>query len=619
MKSVFLLENCDSSFLSRCKEGNVISLNPAVSYFLHKNNIKYQILSDYYDEEKLSFYGDSYFFEQLKWFDSFDNFLKENISYCKKYNIPIAKANYLRLKYFVDVPVIYSYIFSAFFNNNADIKQIVYVHRPYIENNRYSIFEFKYKSRNVFYDLLKLYCKENDIQIVDQVVGIGKTQSRKSCLNTNAGNRFTKSQIKKVFNIVKYEKLKGLFTLDTSLKGMNILFMHAGSIDIDYPIKEVLKCKAHVYVMENSRVFREDSLLRKQVDIPELDESILRSLKEEIETCASNLDKDNEIISWINNKCSLDIPSILLPFLKYFVSKECFYILQDAERMFNFYNQNDIDYVFARGSTDMYSLGPLIAAKYMKGAKSICTQHASFAVDSKVYGVYETEAYNCIITRDDISQKYYEYSSRTCKTGCEVVQSPYFLKSVRKKHSKKNKGGKVIYIQKKFNSGFMIRCLNQVTCALDWYFEYQRGLIDFFAEEASFEFVYKHAQGQEWAEDSILRYIEDKGCGNIHVSKEQFLKTLESADRVITDIPFGAFFEAIVSGKPVLCICPDNFKMIEETKITFGKSLQRFSSIEESKRIIKEFLYGNPKDYIVDIPMSDNDFIDAFREIQKRI
>jgi hypothetical protein len=619
MKSVFLLEDCDSSFLSRCKEGNVISLQPAVSYFLHKNNIKYQILSDYYDEEELSLYGDSYFFEQFKWFDSFDNFLKENITYCKKYNIPIAKANYLRLKYFVDVPVIYSYILSAFFNNNADIKQIVYVRRPYIGNNRYSIFEFKYKSRNVFYDLLKLYCKKNGIQIVDQIVGKEERQSQKYCLNTNAGNRFAKSQIKKFINIVKYEKLKGLFTLDTSLKGMNILFMHAGSIDIDYPAKEVLKYKAHVYVIENGRVFREDSLLRKQVDIPELDESFLRSLKEENETCANNLDKDNEIIFWINNKCSLDISSTLLPFLKYFISKECFYTLQDAERMFNFYNQNDIDYVFARGSTDMDSLGPLIAAKYMKGAKSICTQHASFAVDSKTYGVYETEPYNCIITRDDISQKYYEYSSRTCKTGCEVVQSPYFLRSVRNKYSKKNKGGKVIYIQKKFNSGLMIRCLNQVTCALDWYFEYQRALIDVFTEEANFEFVYKHAQDQKWAEDSILRYIEDKGCENINVSKKQFLMTLESADRVITDIPFGAFFEAIVSGKPVLCICPDYYKMIEDAKITFGKSLQQFSSIKEAKIIIKEFLYGNPNEYIVDIPMSDNDFIDTFKEIQKSI
>ena len=177
-----------------------------------------------------------------------------------------------------------------------------------------------------------------------------------------------------------------------------------------------------------------------------------------------------------------------------------------------------------------------------------------------------------------------------------------------------NKGGKIIYVQKKFNG--LARHLNSMNYPLDWYFEFQKELIDFFAKEISFEFVYKHAQGQEWAEDSILRYIEDKGCKNISVSKKEFLKTLESADRVIMDIPWGSFFEAAVSGKPVLCICPVHFRILKQPRETFGKCIQQFSSIEEAKTIIKEFLYGNPSEYIVDIPMSDNDFMDAFKEMQ---
>jgi len=615
MENVFLLEDYDSSFPSWCKEGNVISLNPAVSYFLYKNNIKYQILDDYYSEEKLISYGDYYFFEQLKWFDSFDSFLKENISYCKRYNIPMAKANYLRLKYFVDFPIIYSYILSNFFQSNTDIKQIVYMRKSFIEDNGYSIFEFKSRGIKVFYDLLKLFCKKYDIQFVDQVIDRKGEQPQKSYLNTNDGNRFAKSQAKKVINFIKYGKFKELIPLDTSLKGLNLFFMHAGSVDIDYPIKEAVKRKAHIYVMEKSRVIREGNLLRKHVDIPVLDERFPERLKRECEACADSLDKASEIVLWISNKCSLDVSSVVLPFLRQFVSDDCFYILQNAERMFNFYNQNDIDYVFARGSTDRDSLAPLIAAKYMKGAKSICTQHASFAVDSEAYGVYETEAYDCIITRDGISQGYYEYSIKNrYNSGCEIVQSPYYLRSVKKRYSKKNKGGKVIYVQKKFTG--LRRCLNHINYPLDWYFEFQKELINFFTEEISFEFVYKYAQGQEWAEHSILRYIEDKGCENISVSKKHFLKTLESADRVIMDMPWGSFFEAAVSGKPVLCICPDYFRMITQAKVVYGKSLQQFSSIQEAKDIIKEFLYGDPQDYIVNIPLSQKDFIDVFKDIR---
>jgi len=236
-------------------------------------------------------------------------------------------------------------------------------------------------------------------------------------------------------------------------------------------------------------------------------------------------------------------------------------------------------------------------------------------VDSEAYGVFETEAYNYIITRDDISQEYYEHSNKNrYNSGCGIVQAPYYLRSVRRRCSKKNKRAKVVYVQRKFY-GFA-RCLNFYTYPLDWYFEFQRELIDFFAEETVFEFVYKHAQSEEWAEDSILRYIEDKGCENLDVSRKHFLKVLESADRVIVDIPWGAYSEAAVSGKPVLCICPDYFRIITQAKAVYGKSLQQFSTIEEAKSIIKEFLYGDPQDYIVNIPFSQKDFIDVFKDIR---
>jgi hypothetical protein len=47
-----------------------------------------------------------------------------------------------------------------------------------------------------------------------------------------------------------------------------------------------------------------------------------------------------------------------------------------------------------------------------------------------------------------------------------------------------------------------------------------------------------------------------------------------------------------------------------------GKSLRQFSSIQEAKDIIKEFLYGDPQDYIVNIPLSQKDFIDVFKDIR---
>jgi len=69
MKHFFFLEYCDSSFTFNCEEGDIVSLDPSVSYLLHKRKLKYHILEDYYDEKMLRASEEEYFFEQLKWFE----------------------------------------------------------------------------------------------------------------------------------------------------------------------------------------------------------------------------------------------------------------------------------------------------------------------------------------------------------------------------------------------------------------------------------------------------------------------------------------------------------------------------------------------------------------------
>ena len=79
VKKVFFLESYNPSVEYN---GEIVSLNPAVSYYLYKKNIKYHILEDYYSEKDLRSSEEEYFFEQLEWFDYFDVFIKENTSFC---------------------------------------------------------------------------------------------------------------------------------------------------------------------------------------------------------------------------------------------------------------------------------------------------------------------------------------------------------------------------------------------------------------------------------------------------------------------------------------------------------------------------------------------------------
>jgi hypothetical protein len=610
---VFFIKDIDSSVISLFhKEDKIISLSPGVSYFLSKNNIKHNILTDYYNEEILRKKEKDYFWRQLKWFEEFDNFIKENISFCKSYNINLARSNYLRIKYFIDTLVINSTILHHFFKANQNLEEIIYVSEPFLQNKDSSLFNLKYKNKELFCNLLRLFCKYYNINFSSYAVSSTKEISKKDILSQS---NFFKFQIKKIINFLKYKKFRNFFSPSKEIK---ILFMHAGSPDTDYPIKELIKYGIKIYLKEKDKII-EEGITRKVIPLPSLEGYSVEKIDKECKKCADILEDNMKLIGWINNESSLDISSVVLPFLKYFIAKDCSYILKDAQKMFNFFKENKIDYVFARGNTTLDSQGTLIASKYMKGAKSVCLQHSSFCIDSEVFGVFETETYNYIFVRDFLSEGYYKYSlENRYSTDCKVIKSFHYLKTINKKYFKKikrKKREKVVYVEKKFLDD--IRCFNNMIYPLGWYFEFQKKVIDFFSQQPKFDFVYKHSSNQLWAKGSILQYIKEKKYRNIKIFEKHFLDALKFADRVIVDYPSGAFFESIVSKRPTLCICADYFKIIDKAKNVFGKSLQQFSSIEEAISIIEKFLYADPEEYIVNLDIQDYDFLSAFNSLIK--
>ncbi|MFA5336862.1 MAG: hypothetical protein WC330_00850 [Candidatus Omnitrophota bacterium] len=614
-QSILFLEDFTPLLINETKE--IVSLDPAVSYELQKNNINYRILEDYYSEKELRANEETYFFEQLKWFDAFDDFLKENISCCKEYEISLAKANYLRLKYFVDTVIINSFVISNFLKKNQSLKELTYVHSPFPSGDKQSIFEFISTNRKVFSEILELFCKEKNIAFNRYIIEKKSSLPKKSILLHNA---FAKRFLKKFLNLIKYKKIKKIFPANKLLNKTRILCMHAGSLDIDYPIEEFIKNKAHVYLKESGDIIREDIFFRRRVAILPDENHFLKILEKQCLDAAEKFQPNNRLIAWINDKCSLDVSSIVLPFLKYLISEDFFYILKDAQKMLNFYKHYKIDYVCARGNTDRDSQGTLVAAKYMtQKTKSICTQHANFAMDNQAFGVFETETYDYILTRDDIAESFFKQSlAKNSRANCEVKQSAHYLKNIDTENNLKNspvRREKILYVEKKFFD--RVRCFNNMIYPLGWYFEFQKCLIDFFGSETNFDFIYKHADapGQAWAKNSILRYIEDKGYGNVTVSNERFINSLNLGDRIIVDFPSGAFFESAVANKPVLCICADYIKLIDEAKEIFGISLQSFSSTKEAVALIKKFIYANPKNFIVELPFSKDNFIDVFETI----
>ena len=590
----------------------IISLDPSSSFFLSENKIEYHILQEYYNEEELREREDVYFFEQLEWFSDFDNFIKDNICLCREYNINLATSNYLRIKYFIDTLIINCFILENFFKRIEIPKEIIYVYES--SCGPFNIFYFKKVYSQVFSSLLKLFCKKFNITYSEE------SYSKKKVFLDKQFRYFDYFKIKflkSLLNFIRYKKYKQFLFRKSILDfGGNLLFLHTGSIDVDCILREFIGKKTKIFVCEKEKVIREDRLIREILDVSSKDDSFIENLRDECSKCARLLSKSCNIISWPNKKCSLDISEIVLIFLKDFIENVCFEILRDGYKLSKFYKKENIRYIFLRSSADIVSQKILCGARIYNKAKVIGVQHASYGDEKKTS--FFSELYYCdyFLSRDNISTRYLrDLRSSLQKEKPEVIESPHYLKYVRKKvgECKSSDEKIIVYVPKKFSDG--LRIFNSMIYPLEWYFEFQKKLIDFFATKKSYYFIYKHAPSQKWAENSIIPYIKKRNYSNISVSYKHFLEILGVADRVIVDFPSGALFEACICGKPVLCLYKDYIRIIPQAKTIFGKSLRGFTDFEEACRIIEEFLKTPPQEYKVDIPFDEVEFMQIFRKI----
>lgn len=613
MAKIFLLDRYDSSL--KLQGEKIVSLSPSVSYQLSKAGIGYLVFEDYCSEEKLKKIEKKYFFEQLEWFNSFDDFINKNVEISRRFNIPLASSNYYRIKQFIDTVVIYSIYINELLEKEKDIKELVYVYEPFFKNGETPVAEFIRKTREVFRDLLKSFCDKSGVNYSENV--IRSAEGFEDCSKPLKKEMFgLRPFLKCLYCLYKYRKILKVFKYNGCFDGLGVFFAHAGAMDMDLPLKMLIYEGVRVFLKDKYKIHREDGFLRKAVRSPDIDINLLADLKSQCHDCAVKLMQNNEIFSWVTERCKTDVSSVIYPFLRSFVSEECSSILQGSLEACKFYQEHDIDFVFARGNTDTESLSYIIAAKYMSKTKSICIQHASFALNNEALAVMDMGTYDSVIARDTIGRGFYEKAGKTiCDCGCRVYESAHYISSIRRGKLRKKRRPNVVYVEKKFPD--RIRCLNDWVYPMNWYFKYLRRVIDFFGSEKDFDFIYKHSPGQRWADNSILKYIGDKNYKNVSVESKPFIKTLKCADKVIVDYPSGAFFEAVHSGKSVLCLYADYFKIIDGAKLVFGKSLQPFSSVEDAISLIMQFLYAGNTEYVGDVPFSKEGFVDVFGRLIK--
>jgi hypothetical protein len=166
----------------------------------------------------------------------------------------------------------------------------------------------------------------------------------------------------------------------------------------------------------------------------------------------------------------------------------------------------------------------------------------------------------------------------------------------------------VMYMPTKLFFGF--NAYNIYWYPITWYFKFQKEVVDSLSKRKDLLFIYKYAAGQEWLENSVLKYIRHKGYANIFIENRPLMDFLFKVSRVILDCPTTGLYEAAAANIPVLSLYDESLNIRDSALRLFGKSVRKFSDFSEALEIINSFLDSDPLGFKVKIPISNTKTVD---------
>lgn len=593
--------------------GRVIAMTPWAAYDLTRAGVRYGVLQDHYSVDDCIKDQDRYFLDQVEWVEKVDVFLKEKIPFLDRENIDLFMPHFSRIKYLVDTIIMRSYMIREFLER-AEPSSVLYVSRKEKPSNDHSIYSFRNRALSILKDITLAACAEKGIPIEVCHKQYGE-------LERTAKNEDIKSAIKKaipvgpirsVRNILNYNKIPGISLLPGICSDMKVLVLDAGNKPIDHLIRDLIRNGAKVFLRYEDGIYLISGLFEKFKVSPRnmSDKGFVSDIKKDLKNAFIDMIERTDLLDWVIVRSGLDITSIMCPYLEHFFAETALKFIIDAKNIKDFYIKEEIDMVIGRASVGENCAPALAAAVSAGNVKRVCFQHSCSVLDLKDWSLDDLRFFDYYFSMDDLSQGYFEHCSKYDHIhGCEVLQSPHYLKDIIGSRKKKTqdlrvKREKVVYITKKLTGG-MLR-YNTFVYPITWYFNFQKRIVDLFGKRTDFDFVFKHSPAQKWAERSIHKYLEEGSYPNIVIEDRPFLDYLDEADRIIMDYPSTGFFEAAAAGVPVMSFYWDKFREWGPSVDYFGKCLARFSSEEEAIKSINSFLDDDPREYIKELPYTDN-------------
>ncbi len=570
-------------------ESSVLSLHPAVSYELGRQNKPYKIPEDYYREKWLRAGEDTFFDAQLLWFDRLDDLIRDGLG-GEPAAVGLGQIHHNRIKYLVDSVILRTRMIEAFLRAEKP-RKILWVEAPWEASSEISIYDFDHPQRFSQRPLLEHAALMYGFELEVRAPAILKNKhSVRSPQKSALKEAFVELGLKTVFEKIRYRTWQGVSGIGNKPV---YFFLDAGTWAVDSLIRQALGrgrvlLKQDEWIREPGKKNPVPVGAAVQSGSPELFENLFERFN------------GGFLMRWIEDYAPA-ARAVVTPYFRHFFTKVVPEVFRETQTMEALMRREKVTAVIARASAGSNYASVLLAAKRL-GVPRVCFQHSIGPLDMKDWVWDELAFFDLNFAMHPVSRDYFRAQQPKLGPDCRVQSASHALRRLagRRVSRRRKSRERVFYVPAKLARG--AAHFNTPSYPMTWYFEHQKKLLEYFSKRHEFDFVYKHSRYQGWAAESVLPWLAQQRFKNITVVEGPFPEFLAEIDRVIFDYPSSGTFESAASQVPMLALAHESMRVWPPMRQLFGISMVDFEDSDEAIQKIEQFLEGPPEWFKVSVP-----------------
>lgn len=605
--NLYLVENYNTS--QQFDKGSlVISLAPKVCYEMDKAGIKYSIIEDYYSEDELNRHEEDYHISQFRWIKDLDDFLQNEIPELKKLGLRLGDTYYYFLKTMVLDPLYIScYTLNKVFKTIKPSSVVYCVAYPTTPTIDYTLRDGDSYDSQIFTIICQIICQRDKIPFrLELCKPEGDIVKKPKWVVRN-------------WLYSKYDYYCHKFPLITNGgkdKPLKILVLKSGH-RLDCLVHDALKSSNVVYQLLERGIGKYTLFgLRNSLNVNNchISDNVVRG---NIRDNVADILERSDLIKRLNDDYQVDVSGIVIPRLKYFISRICPEIVGYYKAFIEYYNKEVIDYVITTQDASPMECSAVLASRHSNNTKCINLYHGAEATANKMWDITELSHFNIVVAPSIEQGEYF-------KSRCKINNAPTVIQSslhqfqdivnIRQlRQSRKGSIGKnILYLSNMLNGE--CRRLDGVSYPDTWYYKFQEAIVDYLAIRTDYTFIWKSLPTSDAIYNPILDYIRDNDLCNIEIDTGSFIKHLPTIGRVICDYPSTGFYESIIAGVPTMSLYKRGIHVRETALRYFGAVLKPFSDAEEAIENIDAFLDNDTSLYTMDVKADNKSLLQILKD-----